>query len=251
MATTRTAASAITATFPSALRKVAEIGTASNSSAWPNCLACSSVRTPCTLPCEAWSSSRNSARKIGICRRIGRHEANGLVPLSLYSFIVSWASFSRSWPYFFCSSLTFGWTACSGRLDLLDEERDQRGTDHQRQADDRQRPRGAAGRVHEVAEQIVEPTSTTEIAQYSGSMMKLPMSPKIPTGQAPAGGRVRGGAGRNGVVATGGPRVTAGEPAYGEPARRDRRARAPRRARRRSRRVVATHLAVQRLISAR
>ena len=31
----------------------------------------------------AWSISRNSARKIGICSRIGRQEANGLVPVSL------------------------------------------------------------------------------------------------------------------------------------------------------------------------
>ena len=31
----------------------------------------------------AWSSSRNSAKKIGICSRIGRQDANGLVPASL------------------------------------------------------------------------------------------------------------------------------------------------------------------------
>ncbi len=31
----------------------------------------------------AWSISRNSARKIGICKMIGRQEANGLVPDSL------------------------------------------------------------------------------------------------------------------------------------------------------------------------
>ena len=38
----------------------------------------------CAVPFfAAWSSSRNSARKIGICSRIGRHEANGLVPVSL------------------------------------------------------------------------------------------------------------------------------------------------------------------------
>ena len=72
------------------------------------------------LPLAAWwSSSRNSARKIGICTRIGRHEANGLVPVSLYSAIVSAASRSRSWPYFFCSSLTLGWISCMLRLDLI------------------------------------------------------------------------------------------------------------------------------------
>src|SRR3954468_3231168 len=31
----------------------------------------------------AWSIRLNSARKIGICSRIGRQEANGLVPVSL------------------------------------------------------------------------------------------------------------------------------------------------------------------------
>ena len=79
-----------------------------------------SVRTPLPVPFfAAWSRSRKSARKIGICSRIGRHEANGLVPVSLYSFIVSWASFSRSWPYFFCSSFTLGWISCMFRLDLI------------------------------------------------------------------------------------------------------------------------------------
>ena len=43
----------------------------------------------------------------------------GWCPLSLYSFIVSWARRSRSWPYFFCSSLTLGWISCMLRLDLI------------------------------------------------------------------------------------------------------------------------------------
>ena len=89
------------------------------SCASPNFSASALLRTPWPLPSEAWSSSRNRARKIGICSRIGRHEANGLVPLSLYSFIVSWASFSRSCPNFFCSSLTLGWINCMLRLDLI------------------------------------------------------------------------------------------------------------------------------------
>src|SRR3954465_2092546 len=66
------------------------------------------VRTPLAWSCAAWLRSRNSARKIGIWIRIGRHEENGLVPVPLYSAIVSWVRRSRSWPYFFCSSLTLG-----------------------------------------------------------------------------------------------------------------------------------------------
>ena len=85
-----------------------------------NCWACASVSTPWPVPCfAAPSSSRNSAKKIGICTRIGRQEANGLVPVSRYSFIVSWVSRSRSCPYFFCSSLTFGWSSWRFRLDLI------------------------------------------------------------------------------------------------------------------------------------
>ena len=39
--------------------------------------------------------------------------------LSLYSFIVSWPSRSRSWPYFFCSSRTLGCSSCIEREDLI------------------------------------------------------------------------------------------------------------------------------------
>ena len=46
-------------------------------STWP------SVSTPRVSPLAARSISRNSARKIGIWTRIGRQEANGLVPVSL------------------------------------------------------------------------------------------------------------------------------------------------------------------------
>ena len=41
------------------------------------------------------------------------------MPVSLYSSIVSWPSRSRSWPYFFCSSLTLGCSSCMLRLDLI------------------------------------------------------------------------------------------------------------------------------------
>ena len=47
------------------------------------------------------------------------HEANGFVPVSLYSAMVSCASFSRSWPYFFWSALTLGCSSCMLRLDLI------------------------------------------------------------------------------------------------------------------------------------
>ncbi len=61
-----------------------ESGTFPKILASPNCFARSAVRNPCALSClAAWSSSRNSAKKIGICRRIGRQDANGLVPASL------------------------------------------------------------------------------------------------------------------------------------------------------------------------
>ena len=39
--------------------------------------------------------------------------------LSLYSFIVSRPSRSRSWPYFFCSSRTWGCSSCIEREDLI------------------------------------------------------------------------------------------------------------------------------------
>src|SRR3954447_13586204 len=53
------------------------------------------VSTPFAWSWAAWLSSRNSARKIGIWIRIGRQEENGLVPVSLYSAIVSWVRRSR------------------------------------------------------------------------------------------------------------------------------------------------------------
>ena len=62
----------------------AEIGSLPNSSDWPNCSAVLLSRKPCALPfLAAWSIIRNSAKKIGICNRIGRQDANGLVPESL------------------------------------------------------------------------------------------------------------------------------------------------------------------------
>ena len=63
--------------------------------------------------------TRNRAKNTGICRISGKQEANGLVPVSFQSFICSWVSRSRSWPYFFCSSLICGWSSCMLRLDLI------------------------------------------------------------------------------------------------------------------------------------
>ena len=68
----------------SVLRKVSEI-LAPRKTALPNWVFSSSVISPRSTSgfLAAWSIRRNSARKIGICSRIGRHEANGLVPESL------------------------------------------------------------------------------------------------------------------------------------------------------------------------
>src|SRR5437868_5922681 len=90
IATTKMAASTITAVLPLLLRKVSLIGM------WPTILdlpkdsARSLFKNPCSLPFfAAWSSIRKSDRKIGICTIRGRQDANGLVPVSLYSAIVS------------------------------------------------------------------------------------------------------------------------------------------------------------------
>ena len=75
--------------LPSALRKVDDSG-APNKVDASACLASSGVRGPIPTPFWILSlSTRNSAKKIGACSRIGRHEANGLVPVSLYSAMVS------------------------------------------------------------------------------------------------------------------------------------------------------------------
>ena len=63
--------------------------------------------------------TRNSAKKIGICRIRGRQEANGLVPVSFHSFICSWVRRSRSCLYFCWSALICGWRSCMLRLDLI------------------------------------------------------------------------------------------------------------------------------------
>ncbi len=63
---------------------VAEIGMVPNSFALARLVACSVVMKPFAVWffC-AWSSSRNSAMKIGDCTSSGRQAANGLVPVSL------------------------------------------------------------------------------------------------------------------------------------------------------------------------
>ncbi len=78
------AATICTARWPSGLVNEALIGSEPKSSDWPNWRADSASRKPCALPfLAAWSIRRNSAKKIGICSRIGRQDANGLVPESL------------------------------------------------------------------------------------------------------------------------------------------------------------------------
>ena len=69
-------------------------------------------------------STRYSAKKTGDCSRIGRHEANGLVPDSLYSAIVSWVIACREagsvFPlYFFWIFWISGWISCSPREALI------------------------------------------------------------------------------------------------------------------------------------
>ena len=84
IASTRMAATICTPRTPCGLVNEAEIGSAPNSSELPNCLAVASFRKPCAVPfLAAWSIRRNRAKKIGICIRIGRQDANGLVPESL------------------------------------------------------------------------------------------------------------------------------------------------------------------------
>ena len=69
-------------------------------------------------------STRYSAKKTGDCSRIGRHEANGLVPDSLYSAIVSCVIACRDAGsvlplYFFWIFWTSGWISCSPREALI------------------------------------------------------------------------------------------------------------------------------------
>ncbi len=135
----------------------------------------------------AWSSSRNSERKIGICSRIGRHDANGFVPVSLYSAMVSWARRSRSWPYFFCSSLTFGCSSCMFRLDLICRTnsgiRAARITSVRPTIDSAQDHPDSGPKIPPNNEW--KPVRITEVIQYSGAMMKLPIAPRKSNTQAP------------------------------------------------------------------
>ncbi len=125
IASTSTSDTTMTSAPPSALplsaaQKDSEIGTFPPISAWPNEVARSLSRKPCGLFFfAAWSSRRNSAKKIGIWRISGKQDANGFVPASRYSFIVSSPRRCRSWPYFFCSSFTLGCSSCMLRCDLI------------------------------------------------------------------------------------------------------------------------------------
>jgi hypothetical protein len=57
----------------------------------------------------------------GICNKDGRQAPNGLVPFSLYSFIISWLSSSRfSGPlYLVCSFFISGCSRCMAIIDLV------------------------------------------------------------------------------------------------------------------------------------
>ena len=164
------------------------------------------------------------------------------------------ASRSRSWPYFFCSSLTLGWISCMLRLDLicLTNSGISAARIDQGQADDRQHPGDAAVRVqNDVAEQPVP----AEQDRGDGVVQRrhdeaADVAEEVDTDQAPCvvGGECRratcGGApGRSRRPPTGG-----SEPAGARPASCRAGCRAPHGLEgvRRAGRVVAADLAVER-----
>src|SRR5688500_17845027 len=103
--------------------------------------------------------------------------------------MLSAASFSRSWEYYFCSSFTPGWISCIFRLALIcftkDGIRAARMTTVSPMIDSAQDAPESSGRNSENswchAERI------TEVIQYSGAMMVLPMEMKKSNTQAPCG----------------------------------------------------------------
>ena len=70
---------------------------------------------PRAIPRAAPFSTLNNAQKMGNWISSGTQLAVGLTPSSLYIFMVSWPSRSRSAPYFSCSSFSFGCSACMAR----------------------------------------------------------------------------------------------------------------------------------------
>ena len=66
------------------------------------------------------ASTRKSAKKIGDCKRSGRLDENGLVPVRLYRPIVSWVIACRDSGsvlplYFFWIFCISGWISCIRR----------------------------------------------------------------------------------------------------------------------------------------
>ena len=79
--------------------------------------------TACTLVQPLFGcrllSTRNSAKKTGIWTTIGRQPANGLVPASFQSAIISWLRRSLSFLYLVCSSFICGCSALIARWLLI------------------------------------------------------------------------------------------------------------------------------------
>ncbi len=105
--------------YAAAPRKLAEIGA-------PKIVACAAWSTSgCVIGPIGLSSATpkrstwKRAKKIGICRRIGRHDEKGFVPFSRYSFIISSDCFWRSSLYRFWSALISGCKICSARCALI------------------------------------------------------------------------------------------------------------------------------------
>src|SRR5690606_19992117 len=73
-----------------------------------------------SAPSDERRIAQNRPKKIGICSSRGRQPAAGLMLYSEYSFIVSCERRWRSLPYFFCSSLILGCSACMAAVDLTD-----------------------------------------------------------------------------------------------------------------------------------
>ena len=88
--TTRTSVSEAlsSATFSALSRNFAAIG-APKTEAFRALSTCSAVSTPTGRLFAMWLSTWKSAMKNGDCARIGRQLESGLVPVSLYSFIIS------------------------------------------------------------------------------------------------------------------------------------------------------------------
>src|SRR3954451_10436961 len=101
--------------------------------------------------------------------------------------MVSAARRSRSWPYFFCSSLTLGCSSCMFRLDLIcltnSGIREARITRVSPMIDStHDQPEAGPNTAPNT---VWKPDSMIEVTQYSGAMMVLPIWPRKLNTQAP------------------------------------------------------------------